>query len=189
MSFTRLRAPLGRHDFYFVLLTVWRLPLRTGLTLDIWTLAVKRVTHCSITTRLLITGRLSESGRERDASVPEQSCPKGDACALNSGAVQCKHCGRHWPPDETWERGFRANHDVLRMACHHGYPVRVYATAAGDDEPSAYDGWVRGSETPSSVTICQGKQEHRFEYAEIEDVSFFTPLAERLTGAWLRENL
>lgn len=180
---------MGRHDFCYVLLTVWLLPLRSGSTVGISTLAAKRVTRCSITTHLLITGRLSESGRERDASVSEQPCPKGDACALNSGAVQCKHCGRHWPPDETWEPRFRANHDVLRMACHHGYPVRVYAKTAGDDEPSAYDGWVRGSETPSSVTLCYGKQEHRFEWGEIEDATFFTPLAERLTGKWLRENL
>lgn len=29
-------------------------------------------------------------------------CPKGDGCALNKGAVSCFHCGRNWPPDETW---------------------------------------------------------------------------------------
>ena len=31
-------------------------------------------------------------------------CPKGDGCALNDGAVTCFHCGRNWPPDETWDK-------------------------------------------------------------------------------------
>lgn len=82
-----------------------------------------------------------------------------------------------------------ANILLLQMACRHGYPVRVYAKLDGDDEPCAYDGWVRGSETPTSVTLCEGKQEHVFEFGQIEDASFFTPWSERLTGEWLRENL
>lgn len=72
--------------------------------------------------------------------------------------------------------------DLLRMACYHGYPVRV--TVAGVH----YDGWVRGSSTPSSVTVCLGEQSYDFEWADIEDASFYTSLAERLTGAWITRN-
>lgn len=79
--------------------------------------------------------------------------------------------------------------DVLRMACHHGYPVRVYARVAPGGEACAYDGWVWGSETPSSVTICLATMRHTFEWSEIESASFWTPLAERMTGAWLLEHL
>lgn len=82
-----------------------------------------------------------------------------------------------------------ANILLLQAACRHGYPVRVYAKLDGDDESCAYDGWVRGSDTPTSVTISYGVQEHKFEFGQIQDASFFTPLAERLTGAWLAENL
>jgi len=73
--------------------------------------------------------------------------------------------------------------DLLRMACHHGYPVRVIVGGV------AYDGWVWGSETPSSVTVCLSEQRYRFEFAEIESATFYSGLAERLTGAWLLENL
>lgn len=73
--------------------------------------------------------------------------------------------------------------DTLRMACHHGYPVRVTV----NDAP--YDGWVRGSSTPSSVTICMRTQTYTFEWAEIQDATFYTPLAERLTGAWIARNV
>lgn len=78
---------------------------------------------------------------------------------------------------------------LLDLACRHGYPVRVYARVAPDMEACAYDGWVWGSETPSSVTICEGSQRHKFEWAEIESASFYTPLGERLTGAWLIRHL
>lgn len=73
----------------------------------------------------------------------------------------------------------RAIMDTLRMACHHGYPVRV--TVGG----VTYDGWVWGSDTPSSVRICLGQQRYTFEWGTIESATFYTPLAERLTGAWL----
>lgn len=46
-------------------------------------------------------GAATPGGRTPAAPHP---CPKGDGCALNSGARHCKHCGRNWPPDETWER-------------------------------------------------------------------------------------
>ena len=39
-----------------------------------------------------------------DPQCPVHPCPRGDDCALNSGAVHCKHCGRDWPPDETWSK-------------------------------------------------------------------------------------
>lgn len=73
--------------------------------------------------------------------------------------------------------------EVLRLACAHGYPVRVVVGSV------AYDGWVWGSPSPSSVKICMGVQDYVFEWGEIEDASFFTPLSERLTGAWLIEHL
>lgn len=50
--------------------------------------------------RLPIPGSASAAADE-----PREMCPKGDDCALNDGAVHCKHCGRNWPPDETWPRG------------------------------------------------------------------------------------
>lgn len=37
------------------------------------------------------------------------SCPRGAECALNKGAVRCFHCGRNWPPDETWEHKPKQN--------------------------------------------------------------------------------
>lgn len=92
------------------------------------------------------------------------------------------------------ERGLRDAHEAqvqrwreimecMQMACWHGYPVRLSVDGV------AYDGWVWGSDSPSSVVLCYGNFRYRFEWGEIEDVSFLTPLAERLTGSWLIENL
>lgn len=78
---------------------------------------------------------------------------------------------------------FREIWETMSMACTHGYPVRIFVAGV------SYDGWVWGSETPSSVTVCYGKQRYTFEWSEIESASFYTPLSERLTGAWLVENL
>lgn len=36
------------------------------------------------------------------ADPQKAPCPKGNDCALNRGAIHCFHCGRNWPPDETW---------------------------------------------------------------------------------------
>lgn len=79
--------------------------------------------------------------------------------------------------------------ELLDMACRHGYPVRVHARVVPDAESCAYDGWVWGSTSASSVTICAGEQRYKFEWGEIEEASFYTPLAGRLTGAWLLEHL
>lgn len=35
--------------------------------------------------------------------MSDHPCPKQDDCALNRGAVLCKHCNRAWPPDESWD--------------------------------------------------------------------------------------
>jgi hypothetical protein len=78
---------------------------------------------------------------------------------------------------------------TLRMGCIHGYPVRVYARLGVNGESCAFDGWVWGSTSCSSVMLCLGEQRYVFEWSEIEDATFYTPLAERLTGAWLREHL
>lgn len=73
--------------------------------------------------------------------------------------------------------------ETLRLACWHGYPVSVVVGGV------RYDGWVRGSKTPSSVTVSLGTQDYDFEWVEIETATFYSSLAERLTGRWLKDHL
>lgn len=82
------------------------------------------------------------------------ACPKGDACALNSGAVHCKHCGRNWPPDETWGRrretdrqlealGWEILADVPRRCVQHGTDYSVLCPVCGP--------WWRESASPEEL--------------------------------------
>lgn len=34
-------------------------------------------------------------------AISPHPCPKGDDCALNKGAVECFHCGRKWPQEQS----------------------------------------------------------------------------------------
>lgn len=57
------------------------------------------------------------------AAPQELPCPKGDGCALNKGARHCRHCGRNWPPDETWDIDAAAK----RIIKDHGEALRKLA--------------------------------------------------------------
>lgn len=69
-------------------------------------------------------------------------CPKGDDCALNSGAVHCKHCGRNWPPDKTWERPAATEPDYVTAGI--GYTIATGRLFTRMDEFHAFAEKVLG---------------------------------------------
>lgn len=73
------------------------------------------------------------------ARAEAHPCPAGDGCALNKGAVHCKHCGRNWPPDETWDRGRLLRIERAAREAHDRDRITAALCAALAEEP-------RGSE-------------------------------------------
>lgn len=78
---------------------------------------------------------------ERDA---RQACPKGEGCALSEGAVHCFHCGRNWPPDETWA----VPGDARQQAA-----ARTGTDEALDARRPVYDAGLFVSDLPSAEWI------------------------------------